>query len=306
MPAMDPVGRRIGAHLPLGKGMVHAIDRAHAIGLDTLQVFSDNPTAWQRRTKPRKDLPAFRARLAELGMGPIAIHASYLINLAGSDSALVERSIAVLISELRVAPSYGARLVNAHMGSYRGTEAATGIRRLADGVARVVAEVDDDREAATLVLENSAGSGDVLGSRIEEIAEVLDQIGARGVPDRRVAICLDAAHLWGAGYPISDPAVVDEVVRDVDRLIGLERLAMIHFNDSRAPLGSLADRHEHIGAGGIGPAGMGALLRHDRLGGVTYYLETPDMDLGYDAIDAARTRDLAAGRPLTPLPPVPA
>jgi deoxyribonuclease-4 len=306
MPAMDPVSRRIGAHLPLGQGMVHAIDRARALGLDTLQVFSDNPTAWQRRSRPRKDLPAFQARLAELGMGPIAIHASYLINLAGSDSAFVERSIAVLVSELQVAPSYRARFVNVHMGSHHGTEAATGIRRLADGVARVLAQLNDDPDAATLVLENSAGSGDVLGSRIEEIAEVLDQIAARGVPDRRVAICLDAAHLWGAGYAISDPAVVDQVVQEFDRLIGLDRLAMIHFNDSRAPLGSRADRHEHIGAGGIGPAGMGALLRHDRLGGVTYYLETPDMDLGYDAIDVARTHDLAAGRPLTPLPPVPA
>jgi deoxyribonuclease IV len=303
---MDPDGRRIGAHLPLGQGMVHAVDRAHELGLDTLQVFSDNPTAWRRRTKPRKDLPAFRARLAELGIGPIAIHASYLINLAGSDPTFVERSVAVLLSELRVAPSYRARFVNAHIGSHRGTDAASGIGRLADGVARVMAEVSDDPDAATLVLENSAGSGDVLGSRLEEIAQILDEIAARGIPARRVAICLDAAHLWGAGYPISDAAAVDQLVEDVDRLIGLDRLAMIHFNDSRAPLGSRLDRHEHVGAGGIGPAGMGALLLHPRLGGVTYYLETPRMDEGFDAIDAARTHDLAAGRPLTPLPAAPA
>jgi deoxyribonuclease-4 len=302
---MDPAGRRIGAHLPLGQGMVHAVERARELGLDTLQVFSDNPTAWQRRLKPRKDLPAFRARLAELGMGPIAIHASYLINLAGSDPRFVERSVGVLVSELRVAPSYVARYVNVHMGSYRGTDAASGIGRLADGVARVLAEVSDEPDGATLVLENSAGSGDVLGSRLEEIAQVLDEIAGRGVPARRVAICLDAAHLWGAGYPISDPAAVDQLVEDVDRLIGLDRLAMVHFNDSRAPLGSRLDRHDHVGAGGIGPAGMGALLLHPRLGGVTYYLETPRMDEGYDAIDAARTHDLAAGRPLTPLPAAP-
>jgi len=303
---MDPDGRRIGAHLPLGQGMVRAVDRAHELGLDTLQVFSDNPTAWRRRSEPAKDLPAFRARLAELEMGPVAIHASYLINLAGSDRAFVERSVAVLISELRVAPSYTARFVNVHMGSHRGTDAASGIERLADGIARALAEVPHDEGAATLVLENAAGSGDVLGSRLEEIAEVLDAIAARGVPAGRVAICLDAAHLWGAGYPISDPAAVDELVADVDRLIGLDRLAMIHFNDSRAALGSGLDRHEHIAAGGIGPAGMGALLLHPRLSGVTYYLETPGMDEGYDAINAARTHDLAAGRPLTPLPAGPA
>ena len=300
---MDPDGRRIGAHLPHGRGLVHAVDRGHEIGLDTLQVFSDNPTAWRRRSEPSPELPAFRARLAELGMGPIAIHASYLINLAGADPTFVERSVTVLVSELRVAPTYLARFVNVHMGSHRGTDAESGIARLADGVARVMAEVDDDRDAAILVLENSAGSGDVLGSRLEEVATVLDEIAARGVPARRVAICLDAAHLWGAGYPISDPAAVDELVDDVDRLIGLDRLAMIHFNDSRATLGSRADRHEHVGAGSIGPAGMGALVRHPRLAGVCYYLETPGMDEGFDAINAARTRDLLAGRPLTPLPP---
>ena len=282
--------------------MVRTVDRAHEIGLDTLQVFSDNPTAWRRRSAPAKDLPAFRARLAELGMGPVAIHASYLVNLAASDPTFFDKSVEVLLSELAVAPGYSARFVNVHTGSHRGTDAGTGIERLADGVARVLGEADDGPDAPILVLENSAGSGDVLGSSIEEMATILDTIAARGVPVRRVSICLDAAHLWGAGYPISDPAEVDRLVDEVDRLIGLDRLAMIHFNDSRAELGSRADRHEHIGAGGVGPAGMGALVNHPRLTRVTYYLETPRMDEGYDAVDAARVRDLIAGRPLGPIP----
>ena len=172
-------------------------------------------------------------------------------------------------------------------------------------MARVLAEIDEDPDAAVLVLENSAGSGDVLGSRLEEIAAMLDAIAARGVRAERVSICLDAAHLWGAGYPISDPGEVDRLVGHVDRLIGLERLAMIHFNDSRAELGSRADRHEHVGAGGIGPAGMGALVRHPRLRHVTYYLETPDMSDGYDAVNAGRVGDLLAGRPLGPVPDLP-
>jgi deoxyribonuclease-4 len=300
---MHPDGRRIGAHLPLGHGLVHAVERAHEIGLDSLQVFSDNPTAWRRRAEPPSELPAFRARVAELGLGPIAIHAAYLVNLAGSDPGLVEHSATVLATELRVAPSFGARFVNVHVGSHRGTDAASGTGRLADGVARVLGETDDGPDAAILVLENSAGSGDVLGSRVDDLAAILDAIAARGVPIRRVAICLDSAHLWGVGYPISDPGEVDRLVSDVDRLVGLDRLAMIHFNDSRAALGSHADRHEHIGAGSIGPAGMAALLSHPRLRHVAYYLETPGMDEGYDALNAARVRDLAAGRPLTELPP---
>ena len=220
MAAMDPDGRRIGAHLPLGSGMVRAVERAHEIGLDTLQVFSDNPTAWRRRAEPSRELPAFRARLAELDMGPVAIHASYLVNLAGSDPDFTAKSVDVLVSELTAAPGYRARFVNVHSGSHRGTDAASAIDRLADGVARVLAEVDDGLDAAVLVLENSAGSGDVLGSRLEEIATMLDTIAARGVPSRRVSICLDTAHLWGAGYPISDPAEVDRLIaggRPTDR-----------------------------------------------------------------------------------------
>ena len=112
-----------------------------------------------------------------------------------------------------MAPSFGARFVNVHVGSHRGTDAASGIGRLADGVARVLGETDDGPDAAILVLENSAGGGGVLGSTVEELAAILDAIAARGVPARRVAFCLDTAHLWGAGYPISDPEEVDRLVR---------------------------------------------------------------------------------------------
>jgi deoxyribonuclease-4 len=296
-------GRRIGAHLALGQGMVRAVDRADQLGLDTLQIFSDNPTAWRRRATPPKELPAFRVRVAELGLGPIAIHAAYLVNLAGSDETLVARSREVLASELRVAPGFGARFVNAHIGSHRGTDVATGTARLADGVAAVLAEVDDSPDAAVLVLENSAGGGDGLGTTVEEIAAIVDACAARGVPARRLGVCLDTAHLWGAGYDISDRPGVDRLVDRFAELIGLERLTMIHFNDSRAGLGSRADRHEHIGAGAIGPEGMRAVLCHPRLAHVTYYLETPGMDEGYDEVNASRTLALAAGRPLPELPP---
>jgi deoxyribonuclease IV len=299
---MLPDGRRIGAHLPLGQGMVRAVDRAQSIGLDTLQIFSDNPTAWRRRAEPPRELPAFRARIDELGLGPIAIHAAYLVNLAGSDPDLVARSASVLVSELRVAPSFGARFVNVHIGSHGGTDPAAGIARLADQVDQVLSAVDDGPDGARLVLENSAGSGDGLGSTLGEIGLIVDAIAARGVPSARVGICLDTAHLWAAGYAISDPAEGDRVVTEFDRLIGLDRLAMIHFNDSRASLGSKGDRHEHVGAGSIGPDGMRAILTHPRLGHVTYYLETPGMDQGYDAVNAGRVHDLASGRSLADLP----
>jgi deoxyribonuclease-4 len=299
---MLPDGRRLGAHLPLGNGMVKAVDRAHEIGASALQVFGDNPTAWRRRAAPPTELPAFRARLAERDIGPLAIHASYLINLAGADRTFAAQSIALLADELRAAPGYGATFVNVHTGSHRGTSAAEGIARLAGAVATVVAEAGDEPGAALLVLENSAGSGFGVGATVEELADIADAIAARGVPDRRLGFCLDTAHLWGAGHDLADPAATDALLDAFDRRIGLERLVMMHLNDARAPLGSRLDRHEHIGAGGIGERGMAHILTHPLLARVPTYLETPGMDEGYDAINMARALALAEGRPLPPLP----
>lgn len=300
---MLPDGRRIGVHLPLGSGMVRAVDRAHEIGADAIQIFGDNPTAWRRRTDPPREQEAFRERLAAHGIGPVAIHAAYLVNLAGPDPDFFERSVGVLIHDLQLAPGFAAAYVNVHTGSHRGAGAAAGTRRLADGVARVVADVDRGPEAAMLVLENSSGGGFGLGMTVEELAGIAEAVAARGVARDRVGFCLDTAHAWGAGYDLSNPAVADGFLERFDELIGLDRLKMVHLNDSKSELGSRADRHEHVGAGKIGEVGMAHLLRHPLLVNVTYFLETPGMDEGYDAINIARTIALAEGRPLEPLPP---
>ena len=303
MAAMLPDGRRLGAHLPLGGGMVKAVDRAHEIGATALQIFGDNPTAWRRRTEPPKEQPAFRERLRELDIQPVAIHAAYLVNLAGSIADFHERSVAVLVNDLESAPGFGARFVNVHAGSHRGAGPTAGAARIAEGVAEVLANTRDDAEAPMLVIENSAGGGDSMGSTVEELAEIAEAIAACRVPNGRIGFCIDAAHAWGAGYRVSDPEEVDHLVDRFDELIGLERLVMVHLNDTRAGLGSRTDRHEHVGAGQIGSEGLRRLLTHPRLAGATYYLETPGMDEGYDAVNIARALDLAAGRTLDPLPP---
>jgi deoxyribonuclease-4 len=174
---------------------------------------------------------------------------------------------------------------------------------VAEGVARVLDQVPPGPDAPRLVLENGAGGGGAVGITVEELAQIAEAIAARGVPADRVGFCLDTAHLWGAGHAISDPQVVDALVERFRAEIGLDRLAMIHLNDSKAPLGSRTDRHEHLGAGQIGPVGLAHLLRHPSLADVPFYLETPGMDAGYDRVNLQRARDLAAGRPLEPLPP---
>ena len=303
MATMLPDGRRLGAHLAMGDGLVKAADRAVEIGIDALQIFSDNPTAWQRRAAPNPEIERFRGVLAAHDIRPLAIHGSYLINLAGWDDTLRDRSIELLASELVTARLLGAPFVNIHTGSHRGTSVDAGIARLVDGAIRAIdaaeATATDD---PAVVLENASGGGWALGVDLPQWTAIARAFERAGVDRRRIGFCLDTAHLWGAGHDLSDPAASDDLLTGFDDAIGLDRLVLMHLNDTKAELGSRVDRHEHIGAGLIGPAGLAHLLTHPRLRGVTTILETPGMDEGYDAINVARAAALARGESLEPLP----
>ena len=298
---------RVGIHLPLPFGLRRAAERAGEIGARTVQVFVDNPTAWSRRKSPPRGLPEFRARLSELDIAPIAVHASYLVNLAGPGPTFRDASLDVLAADVAAAREYGASIVNVHTGSHRDTSIEAGIERIAAGVAEVLRR---GREVAAaegpdpvLALENAAGSGWALGTTIEELAAIGERAAAVGVPEARLGFCLDVAHAWGAGVAMDDPDAIDTWLAAFDRELGLPRLAMVHLNDSRSERGSRTDRHEHVGAGRIGARGLGHLLTHPSLRAVPFVLETPGMDEGYDAINLERCRALIAGTALDPLPP---
>jgi deoxyribonuclease-4 len=167
----------------------------------------------------------------------------------------------------------------------------------------VRAILDASPASVRLVLENSSGGGDLLGSRIEELAEILDRVG-HDVGADRLAFCLDTAHLWGAGYDVSSVGGATAVLDRFEELIGLDRLPMLHLNDSRSLLGSRTDRHEHVGAGRIGAVGLGAFLRDPRLARAAFILETPGADEGWDAVNLRRALMLWQGAVDLPvLPP---
>jgi deoxyribonuclease IV len=296
-------GPRLGVHLPLGNGLLKAADRAAAIGAETVQVFVDNPTAWRRRAAPPQKLPEFRARLDEVGIRPVAVHAAYLVNLAGPDRAFREASIEILATDMQAAVGYGSTLVNVHTGSHRDTSVEAGIELIADGIARVLDAAGDVAAGVRLALENASGGGHTLGVTIDELAAIADAAAMLEIPAARLGFCLDTAHAWGAGVPIDEPEGVDAWLAEFDRKVGLERLFMIHLNDSRSERGDRQDRHEHVGAGRIGDRGLGHLLRHPSVQGVPFISETPGMDVGYDAVNVARARALARGESLEPLPP---
>lgn len=288
---------QVGIHLGVGAGLLKAARRARQIGATALQIFSDNPTAWRRRPEPPSDAASFVAYCVAEGITPVAIHASYLINLAGAAEPFAAQSIAGLIHEVQRAGAYGASLVNTHIGSHRGEGPEAGLRRISARVASVLAETPP---GVRLVLENSSGGGDSLGSTLEDLARILD-----GVPGEAgsMAFCLDTAHLWGAGYDISTPKGASAVLDRFDELIGLDRLALVHLNDSKSVLGSRGDRHQHVGAGNIGAVGLSALLRDARLPGRTaFVMETPGADEGYDAVNLRRARLLYEG--ISDLPPL--
>ena len=283
--------------------MVKAADRAAEIGASALQVFSDNPTSWRRRPTLPRELPAFRERLADHGIAPLSIHAPYLVNLAGPDAETHRRSVECLVNELRVAQAYGARFLNVHVGSHRGEGPEAGIDQVADGVRTAFRLLHNDAPDVLLILENGSGGGFARGWSIEELMAIAAAVLAAGIAGAGRGFCLHTAHLWGAGYAIDTTGGVDTTIEAFDALVGLDRLHMVHLNDSRSELGSRADRHEHVGAGRIGGEGLARMATHPALGHVTYFLETPGMEEGYDAVNLDRLRDLVSGRTLATLPP---
>jgi deoxyribonuclease-4 len=305
--AAKPHAPRVGIHLPLPYGLRRAAERAGEIGARTVQVFVDNPTAWTRRKAPPRGLAEFRTRLAELDVAPIAVHASYLVNLAGPEPTFREASLDVLAADMAAAREYGASIVNVHTGSHRDTSVEAGIERIASGVVEVLQRSRKSAQSGgtepVLTLETAAGGGWSVGTNPGELAAIAERAAAMGVSERRLGFCLDVAHAWGAGVAMDDPDAIDAWLESFDRELGLARLAMVHLNDSRSERGSRTDRHEHIGAGRIGARGLAHLLTHPSLASVPFVLETPGMDEGYDAINLERCRALIAGAALDPLPP---
>jgi deoxyribonuclease IV len=209
----------------------------------------------------------------------------------------------MLASELETAPTFGARFVNVHIGSHRGSGVEVGIGRLVDGIEQVLARSDGRGADTMVVLENSAGGGGGLGTGLEELAAIADGLAARKLAPADVGFCFDVAHAWGAGIDVGDPTSIDAFLAGFDERIGLDRLVMVHLNDTRSAFGSRTDRHEHLGAGRIPVSGLTHILRHPRLAHTAYILETPGMDVGYDAVNIERARTLWAGKKLPTLPP---
>lgn len=278
-------GLRLGLHLSIAKGFAATLAQARRLKLESLQIFSGNPRAWRAKDIDPDQAAALAQGLAAANISPLVIHAPYLLNLASPDEELFQRSLAMLIREMERGRRLGAACLVFHPGSHKDAGLKEGLGR----VVRAIGQgLESGAESIVLAVENTAGGGNHLGGRLEELAAIIDQAQAGG----RVAVWLDTAHAFAAGYDLSTPKGVDEWVGAADELIGLERVAGLHVNDSLAALGSHIDRHQHLGAGMIGAKALSRLLAHPALAGKPGILETPKRACGDDRRNLKTARRL--------------
>lgn len=273
---------RLGVHVRVSTGYQAAVAYARRLGCTALQFFSGNPKTYRVSPIDHAALARFRTLRAEAGIDPAVIHTSYLINLATEDEKMAGNSLRLLRNDLAVAAAGGVTYVNTHLGSY-----GTGDRRA--GFVRVVRALEAALEGVEpgvwLVLENSAGAGQLCGGTLEELGEFV-----RALDHPQLGVCLDTAHSWAAGYDIDTKDGVERFLDLAATQIGLDRVPMFHFNDTQVPLGGHRDRHYHIGEGNIGFEGFRALAAHQELGTKVAILETP----GEEADDVKNMQTIQA------------
>ena len=260
----------LGAHVSNAGGVPNAPVRAAAIGATAMQMFSKMANRWAERDCVDEECQAYRAALAKTDVQATSIHDSYLINLASPNQFLQVRSMISFIAELKRCEALGVEFLVSHPGNYM-DDRASGIDRNVDGI---VAGLECVPGRTILLLETTAGSGTVLGANFEEMATIIERIPQH--LQSRIAVCADTAHLFASGYDLAGD--FDGVWARFADTIGMDRLRMLHLNDSKVPLGSRRDRHELIGEGAIGAGAFRRIMTDERFTTVPKVIETPKLD----------------------------
>ena len=257
----------LGAHVSSAGGIDKAVDRAVDLGAESFQIFGAAPQMWKRKHHPDEDTESYRQKFKQAGLKSSFIHAVYLINLASPDDELLRKSTDTLTAELDLAARIGADGVIFHVGSHMGSGFDHALPRIAAGMTEALDRTPDD---ALLLLENNAGAGRSVGSTFPELSAIMN-----AVDNPRVGICLDTCHAHAAGYNVATIAGLKATVDEFQRELGADKLAAIHANDSKTPLGSGRDRHENIGQGTIGVKAFRRMVRNRLLRKAAWLLEVP-------------------------------
>ena len=259
---------RIGVHVSIAGHIYESLERARALGCNTMQIFSRNPRGWQVSRLDRRDVEEFKKLKSKYDITPVVVHIPYIINLSTPDSVLYKKSIDAYIEDIDRADTLGAEYFVTHLGSHVGSGEDRGIGRFADALKTIIKRASPK---TTILLENTAGSGDNIGYRFEHLKLIIEK------QDRPsgIGICLDTAHTFEAGYDLKSKEGLDATLKEFDKLLGLELIKVVHFNDSLSPHASHVDRHQHIGKGKIGLEAMARIINHPRLKNAAFIMETP-------------------------------
>jgi len=269
---------KIGCHVSISGGIENSVIRAEELDCNTMQIFSKNASTWREKIYTEEELKSFKENLKNSDIAPVFIHTSYLINLASPTDSLYYRSIKAFVEEMKRAHLLLADLaypyVVIHPGAHTGAGEEYGIQRIIRAL-NIILEKSADLNLKTMILlEDTAGSGTHLGYTFEQLKRMI-----KGAKDRkRIGICFDTCHAFAAGYDLSHQEGIEQTIEEFEKYIGLDKLKVIHLNDSKYPLGSRRDRHMHIGKGYIGLEGFKVLVNHKYLKDLPFILETPKDD----------------------------
>ncbi len=263
---------RLGAHMSTAGGLHTAFQRGQEAGCDSMLIFTKSNRQWAAKPLTAQDVALYRQACEDYGqMGPTAVHASYLINVASPDPDLWEKSYQALKVEVERCGELGIPLLTFHPGSYMTADETTGLDNIARALRRLITETNSTASDVTICLETMAGQGTNLGGRFEHLAYLLREAGAHP----RLGVCFDTCHVFAAGYDIRTPEAYAATLAEFDRVVGLDWIKCFHLNDSKHELGSGKDRHEHIGRGLIGAAGFANFVNDSRWANHPAHLETP-------------------------------
>jgi deoxyribonuclease IV len=276
---------QIGAHVSTSGGIHTAIDRVEAMGGEAVQLFTQSPRTWRPTNHDPANFERFKERRRGAGIDGVVCHALYLVNLASPNEEIYAKSVATVQNTIDVACAIDADGVVLHVGSHQGAGLEVGLERVLPALAEGLERCSD---TTWLLIENSAGAGGMIGRSIDELATIVDRLDRHP----RLGICLDSCHLFASGYDVTDRAALDAVIEEVDAAVGLDRLRVVHVNDSQAPLGSNRDRHANIGDGLLGDK-LGVFLSHPALQGLPALLEVPGKEgRGPDADEIRKAKAL--------------
>ena len=278
---------RLGMHVSISGTIDQAADRAREMGCDTFQMFTRNPRGWKYKKLDRGEVGEFKRKVGSYNLTPVVAHMPYLPNLSSPKKLIYNKSVKSLSGELDRCGTLGIPYIVTHLGSHLGEGSDIGLEKIVAAINRALSENPND---VMLLLENTAGTKNSMGSSFEDIKRILDRVENR----ERVGVCFDTAHAYAAGYDLHSPRGVNDTLGKFNSVLGFSILKVIHLNDSQVGLGSGRDRHEHIGLGYIGEQGFRALFKHEAVRNLPFIMETPIDERGDEKENMRKARELSA------------